>query len=118
MKVHLHAKTASQNTVSQVTGFCGFLNGFSDTFGRCLISPSKKYIPLGGLDGKGGNEHSFQQLMRMPLQQPAVFECPGFHFVSIADDVFLCRSEEHTSELQSLMRTSYAVFCLKKKKTI
>src|SRR3546814_7343946 len=30
-----------------------------------------------------------------------------------ADDV---RSEEHTSELQSLMRISYAVFCLKKKK--
>src|SRR3546814_9486557 len=31
---------------------------------------------------------------------------------------FRCfRSEEHTSELQSLMRISYAVFCLKKKKT-
>src|SRR3546814_8703710 len=29
----------------------------------------------------------------------------------------LARSEEHTSELQSLMRISYAVFCLKKKKT-
>src|SRR3546814_1157872 len=29
---------------------------------------------------------------------------------------FLIRSEEHTSELQSLMRISYAVFCLKKKK--
>src|SRR3546814_6597806 len=29
----------------------------------------------------------------------------------------LDRSEEHTSELQSLMRISYAVFCLKKKKT-
>src|SRR3546814_5735331 len=28
----------------------------------------------------------------------------------------MIRSEEHTSELQSLMRTSYAVFCLKKKK--
>src|SRR3546814_18716609 len=28
-----------------------------------------------------------------------------------------CRSEEHTSELQSLMRISYAVFCLKKKKS-
>src|SRR3546814_5698838 len=28
------------------------------------------------------------------------------------------RSEEHTSELQSLMRTSYAVFCLKKKKRV
>src|SRR3546814_1828263 len=42
------------------------------------------------------------------------------------DDVFLAlhgphqgdnRSEEHTSELQSLMRISYAVFCLKKKTT-
>src|SRR3546814_2544088 len=30
----------------------------------------------------------------------------------------LARSEEHTSELQSLMRISYAVFCLKKKNTI
>src|SRR3546814_7060331 len=29
---------------------------------------------------------------------------------------FWARSEEHTSELQSLMRISYAVFCLKKKK--
>src|SRR3546814_5013463 len=29
----------------------------------------------------------------------------------------VARSEEHTSELQSLMRISYAVFCLKKKKT-
>src|SRR3546814_9575649 len=29
----------------------------------------------------------------------------------------IIRSEEHTSELQSLMRTSYAGFCLKKKKT-
>src|SRR3546814_4287721 len=31
-------------------------------------------------------------------------------------DQFATRSEEHTSELQSLMRISYAVFCLKKKK--
>src|SRR3546814_2272459 len=33
-----------------------------------------------------------------------------------AEASFLGRSEEHTSELQSLMRISYAVFCLKKKK--
>src|SRR3546814_9156580 len=31
-------------------------------------------------------------------------------------EVVAARSEEHTSELQSLMRISYAVFCLKKKK--
>src|SRR3546814_9501035 len=34
----------------------------------------------------------------------------------IGIDRFIERSEEHTSELQSLMRISYAVFCLKKKK--
>src|SRR3546814_4096348 len=49
------------------------------------------------------------------------------HATFIADDRSGCnpggacwafvRSEEHTSELQSLMRISYAVFCLKKKKT-
>src|SRR3546814_9267685 len=41
---------------------------------------------------------------------------------AVADDhlvreLTVTRSEEHTSELQSLMRISYAVFCLKKKKT-
>src|SRR3546814_5168114 len=35
----------------------------------------------------------------------------------VAGDDRQPRSEEHTSELQSLMRISYAVFCLKKKKT-
>src|SRR3546814_4143763 len=34
----------------------------------------------------------------------------------LEDALGLSRSEEHTSELQSLMRISYAVFCLKKKK--
>src|SRR3546814_5771964 len=37
---------------------------------------------------------------------------PGRQRIGVVDG----RSEEHTSELQSLMRISYAVFCLKKKK--
>src|SRR3546814_9521039 len=38
------------------------------------------------------------------------------HFAQNARKII--RSEEHTSELQSLMRISYAVFCLTKKKTV
>src|SRR3546814_7251211 len=38
--------------------------------------------------------------------------------VPVSVVAFSGRSEEHTSELQSLMRISYAVFCLKKKKRI
>src|SRR3546814_3960589 len=40
----------------------------------------------------------------------------SFLFLATAAALLLARSEEHTSELQSLMRISYAVFCLKKKK--
>src|SRR3546814_3537963 len=36
--------------------------------------------------------------------------------LDLQDGELVSRSEEHTSELQSLMRISYAVFCLKKKK--
>src|SRR3546814_7162610 len=36
--------------------------------------------------------------------------------IAVQVGCYLTRSEEHTSELQSLMRTSYAVFCFKKKK--
>src|SRR3546814_7100264 len=39
------------------------------------------------------------------------------HRLHIRRDAAAHRSEEHTSELQSLMRISYAVFCLKKKNT-
>src|SRR3546814_1495306 len=39
----------------------------------------------------------------------------GVHYLSDAVITVGARSEEHTSELQSLMRISYAVFCLQKK---
>src|SRR3546814_2746291 len=42
----------------------------------------------------------------------------GVFYKDIDKPVEAVRSEEHTSELQSLVRISYAVFCLKKKKTI
>src|SRR3546814_1384545 len=44
------------------------------------------------------------------------YAIPSFLFAVLLIIVFASRSEEHTSELQSLMRISYAVFCLKKKK--
>src|SRR3546814_2704121 len=56
-------------------------------------------------------------------RQPEVAELGGLAVVGRDDDApgtlvaDLGRSEEHTSELQSLMRISYAVFCLQKKKT-
>src|SRR3546814_6829929 len=51
--------------------------------------------------------------------QPNDWKCrAGARYLYICENGLVhWRSEEHTSELQSLMRISYAVFCLKKKKT-
>src|SRR3546814_8327254 len=56
--------------------------------------------------GKSANTNVNRRLLRsIPIK------CP------LLGSISALRSEEHTSELQSLMRISYAVFCLKKKKT-
>src|SRR3546814_5959283 len=45
----------------------------------------------------------------------AIAGTDGIRFATLSGRFYAMRSEEHTSELQSLMRISYAVFCLKKK---
>src|SRR3546814_9526337 len=72
------------------------------------------------LEDKG---HSVEVLL-MDTLKADVFERPGTFLICTSTygqgdvpDNARDRSEAHTSELQSLMRTSYAVFCLKKKKT-
>src|SRR3546814_4822688 len=76
-------------------------------------------IPRGAIFGRGGcdlwdswNEHGVEAYLGAN-----VHGFPNF-FMLMGPNTGLghTRSEEHTSELQSLMRISYAVFCLKKKK--
>src|SRR3546814_9604290 len=47
---------------------------------------------------------------RLGVSKPTIY-----YYAQNKDDLVAARSEEHTSELQSLMRSSYAAFCLKKK---
>src|SRR3546814_407548 len=85
--------------------------------GVCLtVNPARPggaygYVDMGGWIG-GQAEYVMVpyadfNLLRFPDRQQALGK--------IRDLTCLSRSEEHTSELQSLMRISYAVFCLKKK---
>src|SRR3546814_5072838 len=55
--------------------------------------------------------------LRSVLREPALAGAVIAQFFYVGAQVGVWRSEEHTSELQSLMRISYAVFCLKKKKS-
>src|SRR3546814_6022622 len=63
--------------------------------------------PAIAIPTNAGGDHAFQWKASL-LRSFGPFTRNGFVVI---------RSEEHTSELQSLMRISYAVFCLKKKKT-
>src|SRR3546814_5814548 len=70
------------------------------------------FARLGFLAAVEAGPHGVPVAARRAL---AVLGRAGFEEVGVLDAVE--RSEEHTSELQSLMRISYAVFCLKKKTT-
>src|SRR3546814_2075456 len=61
------------------------------------------------LDGKSGSPHALIDGPTLTVRRTAGASALASSYL---------RSEEHTSELQSLMRISYAVFCLKKKNHI
>src|SRR3546814_8035164 len=67
---------------------------------------------LEGIDG-GNPGKCFQHIMQLLVPGPQQIVFRRKEVIPILHGK---RSEEHTSELQSLMRISYAVFCLKKKK--
>src|SRR3546814_4999550 len=65
-----------------------------------------------------GADHGIARAAELARQRPAGRQARARREAAGEDDLahLVVRSEEHTSELQSLMRTSYAVFCLKKKR--
>src|SRR3546814_9931796 len=66
----------------------------------------------------GINRSGIIELCRSLAHSSILNSCPSRAYHSLFLTVYyLIRSEEHTSELQSLMRISYAVFCLKKNQT-
>src|SRR3546814_1430997 len=89
-------------------------------FPKILNKSLNLVVVLKGKDAFGRSGHL--ALVRAPRSLPRIIQLPkkvsgGEHdFVFLSSVLSEFRSEEHTSELQSLMRISYAVFCLQKKK--
>src|SRR3546814_6983231 len=73
---------------------------------------------VGWRDGYLGSENNWGSLAQPgdPRYDNITNRPEGNDVYQVPQNASYDRSEEHTSELQSLMRTSYAVFCLKKKK--
>src|SRR3546814_2677289 len=70
----------------------------------------------GGCRDQSRREQRFANRCHLHLSLPLAFDLASFGTAYYGSAIKRRRSEEHTSELQSLMRISYAVFCLKKKK--
>src|SRR3546814_1128256 len=79
-----------------------------------MTSASEEQYP--GEPFRLGKPNVAGKIVEMPDKRGHDLLDPGIRSRGYAAQRFV-RSEEHTSELQSLMRISYAVFCLKKKKS-
>src|SRR3546814_5107912 len=89
---------------------------------KAAISTGLLSFPVTDFDAEGSFEpNGYRRRLEwlMPYGATALFAAGGTgEFFSLAPDEYsdVIRSEEHTSELQSIMRISYDVFCLNKKK--
>src|SRR3546814_10566423 len=86
-----------------------------------LFRSEEKLVEIGAghvvCEGRTGRQFDLIGRNAAEVHRPVIVGplAPGEGRAAFDDEAGLCRSEEHTSELQSLMRISYAVFCLKKK---
>src|SRR3546814_3243152 len=95
---------------------CGALNDYLGVLMRTLLPSEPGQKKNRDADAaKQRLDARINRLYKMPVN---LIKHDGFGLTWIEmREGDLARSEEHTSELQSLMRSSYAVFCLKKKIT-
>src|SRR3546814_9266487 len=99
--------------VTPVPGSQPWMLGVANIRGNLLPTVDLKQF----LEGERTVLHESQRVLivRQPGGDVAATIDELFGQRSFLEEQALARSEEHTSELQSLMRSSYAVFCLKKK---
>src|SRR3546814_8599127 len=92
--------------------FCGYASRFKELIlvNGMLLLLQRPTLIESILGGRVKWEAAVEEFLR--LESPV----RGTWRIAARDSELGGRSEEHTSELQSLMRISYAVFCLKKKK--
>src|SRR3546814_1029624 len=82
------------------------------TAGKVMVGVIMMLLAAGLLEGFG-RQLITDTVLRYAIGSLMLLFWLAYYYIPRREDV--TRSEEHTSELQSLMRISYAVFCLKKK---
>src|SRR3546814_2037571 len=82
----------------------------------CWVCRARSWLPACAACNAPVADWLAPTMFDMAVRAPSILPTtPAWTFNASSNPATLVRSEEHTSELQSLMRISYAVFCLKKK---
>src|SRR3546814_7838953 len=91
----------------------------SDLVEKLRLEPDFIAVRLFGIGRRCSQRKRIEIVSERRERTDLVVERPRLEAMRVGcvDEQVIGRSEEHTSELQSLMRISYAVFCLKKKNT-
>src|SRR3546814_9322382 len=104
---------------------CAILTGVGAALNTAKIEPGSRVAVFGcgGIGAsiiQGARIAGAREIFAVDIVDSKLEQAKGFGATTTIDSSKTnpVRSEEHTSELQSLMRISYAVFCLKKKKNI
>src|SRR3546814_1397522 len=107
---------AERGTPLAITALLWITRTLGRPVARVVLYPVTTYFLMTGSAARRASRDFLSRVLPRPPGWRDVAR-HFFTFAAVSLDRFL-RSEEHTSELQSLMRISYAAFCLKKKKNI
>ena len=85
-------EAAAKNIFAEVAALVSLLDGFFDQIENVTIFAANIDEAAIGSDGAAGDDHAFDQLVRIHFHQRAIFAGAGFGFVGVADDVFRFRA--------------------------
>src|SRR3546814_2366260 len=114
-EIDAYTERISQPAISSASSTARWIDctvdSMSTTTPRLSPRDSCEPMPMTSIGLPGEYSPTSATTLEVPMSRPTMGSLSPLRFMTLRD-----RSEEHTSELQSLMRISYAVFCLKTKK--
>ena len=87
MQVHFETAIRAKNILAQVAAPVSFTNGMLQAARRKPVFAAQEDVRDIGFNGERRDDHPFDQLMRITLQQQAVLECSRLHLVGITHNI-------------------------------
>ena len=91
VNVNTEGESRALNALAKPAAFFGLAHGALQTLRLGRVLTADVNISLAGADGITGDRHAFQKLLRLGVDEDAIFEHQRLRLVGVADDIFLRR---------------------------